>query len=79
MIYRGSTKKSASQNNAGVLMMQQAGVRTVRKITCAAAFRELCRILLDSKLEDDQSIGTLDARPFQAWGLVVGGGGNGGM
>lgn len=37
------------------------------------AFRELYRILLDPKLEDYQSRGTLEARPFQAWGLVVGG------
>lgn len=43
------------------------------------AFRELYRILLDPKLEDYQSRGTLEARPFQAWGLVVGGGGGGGM
>lgn len=37
------------------------------------ALRELYRILLDSELKDDESRGNLEARPFQAWGLVVGG------
>lgn len=37
------------------------------------ALRELYRILLDSELKDDERRGNLEARPFQAWGLVVGG------